>query len=1491
MANNNESTMKWKVDITQLKAAMQEAKRAISQANAEFKTATAGMDKWSKSTTGLEAKLSQLNTVLPAQKRQLEVLKAQYEETVKTMGENSQAAADLKLKIENQKATITKTETSIAKYNSQLSDMRARQAESETAVGKLSQTISDQEDALASLKKEYANATLAYGENSDEAKQLASQISSLSSELADNKTKMQEANRAADQFDQTIEDTTEDTKELGDGFTVLKGTMANLAADAVRGLLNGFKKLGSAMVDVGKQAYSAYASYEQLTGGVETLFGDSADVVKGYAANAYKTAGMSANAYMETVTSFSASLLQGLNGDTAKAAQVADQAITDMSDNANKMGTSMEMIQNAYQGFAKDNYTMLDNLKLGYGGTKEEMLRLVKDAGVVNDSVESINDVSFDKIIEAIHVIQTNMGITGTTAKEAESTIEGSTLSMKAAWENLMVAVADENANMFQSLKQFTDSAEVMLQNAVPRIKIIITGLFNSAKSLVRKYAPEVADTLFPILEDIGNAIKDIGKFVINNFKTIVPVVLTAVAAFTALKAAMAIQAMIKAVTVALDGLAAGASLATKAQVGLNAAMSANPIGAVITAVAALIALFVALANTQTEAQKAHEEEMNALQEQADMINENVDAWDRLTESQQQNVDAGMTEISHYESLYDELQNIVDANGKVKKGYESRASFITSQLAEALGIEINMVDGVIQGYSDLQDEIDKTMEKKKAQIILDAQESMYKEAITGQSDALRELNKIQDDVNVKKQESADMDAAITEARAGLLTARTIEESNFYNMQLKYAEDNKRMKEEEIAQAESNYNTQKELLAEYAYNIGLYEENMQLAHEGKYNEMSTVNWDYVKDYQSSSEAQKQMLEDQITNEETNLALLKELKAKSGTDLYDQQIKQSESRLAQHKESLKQYTSATKGGMNDVKIEWKKGLDEQLSELTDAKIEFKEGADGLVQMYINGIAEGKPKTTKEMAQLVTDTITEISKQKTGAKTAGEDLIDGVNNGVANQNKQSGVFATIANFGANLLARLKASLQEKSPSKATAKMGEDLVEGLNVGIKARQKASLNNISSFGKNLTLVMSDSINNGSKQIEKALNNMMAKLIKGNINNVSKTASSAIKKADAAIETALKASKNVVKKQIDNYFTTLTLVNKQEIENAEKAYKATTDKAQKQRLKDKIDSLKKEKTQISKLYKDFGGDVLKAYNTAMEEAAKGVSDKLTTKIKNIAETAQKQIDEVNRSISSMTNTLVGYGDLFKKTSYGAMSLTDISKQTEAIKKYGANLNKLKGMVSGDLMDEIVSMGVDDANKYMALLLNMSDKELKEYDKLYSQKVSAAKKVSKAFYKDEVDAIKANYTDKVQAAFNDAKKEITKMGKQTIQGFFKGMKSADVDAEIKKISNTIIKTMKKALKINSPSKVFEQLGEFSGEGYLIGLSDSLSSLKTGVASDISAMMVNPFNGSGSMPQQQTVTFNQTINSPKAVDRLTVYRETNSLLFSAKVRLNNV
>ena len=352
-----------------------------------------------------------------------------------------------------------------------------------------------------------------------------------------------------------------DSSEYEQGVGKAKGTFSTLASGVKTGLAT-VAKVGAAAVTAGvagvtaltKMGVEGYAQYEQLVGGVETLFGTGGQSIKEFAeasgkniadvaeewytldrsqktvlsnaSNAYKTAGMSANEYMETVTSFSASLIQSLGGDTEKAASVADMAITDMSDNANKMGTSMEMIQNAYNGFAKGNYTMLDNLKLGYGGTQEEMKRLLKDAEKISGIKYDIS--SFSDVTEAIHVMQEEMGIAGTTAREAASTIEGSLSMMKGAWQNLVVGMADENANMDVLINNFVESVGTAAQNLIPRIEQVLSGI----GQLIEKLAPIIAEALPVLVEKLLPAIITAGISLVaalaNAIVTSLPAIKTA---------------------------------------------------------------------------------------------------------------------------------------------------------------------------------------------------------------------------------------------------------------------------------------------------------------------------------------------------------------------------------------------------------------------------------------------------------------------------------------------------------------------------------------------------------------------------------------------------------------------------------------------------------------------------------------------------------------------------------------------------------------------------------------------------------------------------------------------------------------------------------------------------------------------------------------------------------------------------------------------------
>lgn len=291
---------------------------------------------------------------------------------------------------------------------------------------------------------------------------------------------------------------------------VFSGTLlGNVVSDGLRSVTNGITEIGrtaaNMAVSIGKASLDSYADYEQLVGGVETLYKDSAGIIESYAKDAYKNVGLSANDYMETSTSFAAALVTSLGGDTEKAAEMANTAISDMSDNANKMGTNMQSIQDAYNGFAKQNYTMLDNLKIGYGGTQAEMKRLIKDAAAMTDTQKELgvtvdsNSMSYANIVQAIHVVQANMGIMGTTSKEAATTIQGSTASMKSSWENLLTGIADPEQDFQALVDNLVDSVITAGNNIIPRIKEIVPTLIDGLSELVTQLAPYVSGVIMEL--------------------------------------------------------------------------------------------------------------------------------------------------------------------------------------------------------------------------------------------------------------------------------------------------------------------------------------------------------------------------------------------------------------------------------------------------------------------------------------------------------------------------------------------------------------------------------------------------------------------------------------------------------------------------------------------------------------------------------------------------------------------------------------------------------------------------------------------------------------------------------------------------------------------------------------------------------------------------------------------------------------------------------
>ena len=359
----------------------------------------------------------------------------------------------------------------------------------------------------------------------------------------------------------------------GFGSKIKKGF--GVAAKAVSGAMVAG---GAAVAALTKQSVEAYADYEQLVGGVETLFDNTEgiEMLKGVmqdagytadeiadriskiedpiekvmynAANAYKTAGLSANEYMETVTGMAAAL-NSATDDQNESARLADMAIIDMADNANKMGSTMESIQNAYSGFAKQNYTMLDNLKLGYGGTKEEMQRLLEDAERISGFEYDLS--SYADIVEAIHVVQEEMGIAGTTSKEASETISGSVAMMKSAWSNLITGMADDEADFDLLIDNMVESVEIAGQNIIPRAEKALNGV----ASLIEKLAPMIADRLPSLISELLPKLISAATSILNAIIAVLPTIITSLATALIENAPILIEGIIGLITAIVAAL------------------------------------------------------------------------------------------------------------------------------------------------------------------------------------------------------------------------------------------------------------------------------------------------------------------------------------------------------------------------------------------------------------------------------------------------------------------------------------------------------------------------------------------------------------------------------------------------------------------------------------------------------------------------------------------------------------------------------------------------------------------------------------------------------------------------------------------------------------------------------------------------------------------------------------------------------------------------
>lgn len=458
----------------EFKKSLAEINQSFRVLGSEMKLVSSQFDKNDNSVQALLARNTVLNKEIDAQKQKIETLRQALANASESFGETDRRTQSWQIQLNNAEASLNSMERELDSNNSALEQAKADIEGTEKSLEKVDGQLDDTADSADDMGDEIKDA----GDKADKSKERFSKLGS-----------------------------------------VLKGVGVAMGAVVTAATATAVK--------LGKEVINAYADYEQLVGGVDTLFKDSSQKLQSYASNAYKTAGLSANDYMETVTGFSASLIQSLGGDTDKSVKYADMAITDMADNANKMGTDMSLIQNAYQGFAKQNYTMLDNLKLGYGGTKEEMRRLLSDAEKISGVKYDIS--SYADVVDAIHVMQESMDIAGTTAKEAEGTISGSVNALKSSVTNLVVGFGDANADLDVLCENVVTAFQTVLENISP----IVENLISALPTVITTLLESAGEMLPTVLETLAELFAQVLEGLLQLLPQLIPVAVSALLTIT----------------------------------------------------------------------------------------------------------------------------------------------------------------------------------------------------------------------------------------------------------------------------------------------------------------------------------------------------------------------------------------------------------------------------------------------------------------------------------------------------------------------------------------------------------------------------------------------------------------------------------------------------------------------------------------------------------------------------------------------------------------------------------------------------------------------------------------------------------------------------------------------------------------------------------------------------------------------------------------------
>lgn len=1438
-----ESTYEWKVDITQFNKAMQEAKAALTRTNREFDLTVSTMDRWSASASGLEAKIRQLNGQVEVSSHKIEIYKNAWEEAKEEFGESSGEAERLRNLIEKEQISINKANVQIERYTNSLNQMNAEQQKSSSKYEELNNKINEQQLRVNDLKQAYASAVLQYGKTSTQAQELARALQQASNELAENKQKMNAAEKAADSLDESIEEVgNAATVSANGGFTVLKGALANLVSQGINRVIDGFKNLAKSAISYESEIEQYKISFEVMTGSAEKageMVSKLSDIVK--------------------KTPFDMPTLADTVQLLMNYGITADEAID-----------KMMQLGDISQGSSDK----LGRIALAYGQ--------MSSAGKVH-----LQDIK--QMIEAgFNPLQEISERTGESMESLYKRISKGTISVdeiKVAFENATAV----GGKYYNSMNKQSQSLQGRMEALREQVNTTLGQTFQPLlQKLSDRLLPRVSKLLESIdttklargLSDFGDKIIVAFDWIVENGDTVLEVLKQIALAFVTYKAVSIIGDVVSSFTTLVKAIKAGET----AMRALNMAFGATPVGMVALAVAGLVTGVTLLTKHINESIHAQYGLNDEQQQAIDKVTELTARYNDLNTARQEQVSDINAEYSYIEQLKDNYNSLIDSNGKVKKGYEDRAQFILNQLAQAMGVEVEDIQKLIDKNGELGEAIDKVIQKKQAEAILAANEQMYNQAIKERGTALTELTNAQNALEEAEKKYTDTKSQandIWEKYNELMKYAPDAAAEYLeaNGQILLANDEARRSYEEAKTAVENAEN-----AWIGYNstIQNYEGLAEAIISGDTEKINAAMQNMMNNFITAETGNRESLERQVTNYKSNLDALEKAIENGTPSVTQEMVEQAKSMVeAAEKELDKLPPEAEKKGK-------------------EASTDF---ADGVGFNTVGAKKAGESVANEGKAGL----------ESVKADKSGENFGQGFINGLASM--ASKAWTAGWNFVKKAWAGLKAGQEEGSPSRLTRRSGEFFGEGFALGIQDMMKPVANVASDMANGAVDAMADALG---------------------INSPSKVAQDKIgKNLVLGIIQGVKAEKKNAKKSASELANLYISAAKTRVSDLKKANKMS--------LAEEVDFWNQMSNQVKKHSA--------AYNAAlaqMETAKKSLNSAAEKLTKTYVSDVSKINQELEKNIASLEDSYINYANQRADQLKSAFGLFDavrmdtkkskdalkenLQNQVQALKEYDTTLAALEKRLgsNSDIVAELRKMGVSSVET-MKSLNSMSDAELKEYAKLYEErnklaekradaesatlKKSIEKQISqlKASAKKQINALTATYEEELAELQGSVGSSGKQIGKAISDGINSGMTAGmkNLTDSLKKQVKNLVNSVKKQLKIKSPSRVFaDEIGKMMplgiAEGFKNAMPDAENTMQASIMkavndlkgdmSNINWQMGGQFGGGaaasvGETINEQNITFNQYNNSPKALDRLSVYRDTNNLLFSAKVRLNNV